>query len=416
MLDAGLTGFLTAAIGLLSLLCVCLFVFGRLGAGPVVAFLIAGLVLGQINPLPTETAHQLHEIADLGVVLLLFAIGLEMTPPQLRDLGRDAATLGLPQIAASAVLIGGIVFWQAARWETAVVLGLGFSLSSTIVVLQILEDRGELHAFWGRKTFAILLTQDLAAVPFLVLISALAGRGASGGAAPLWYWAVLEAVAVVVGIVALGRFVLTPILAAAERQGNEAALICTTFLAVFAAALASEQAGLSMALGTFLLGATLSASPLGHRLATIVEPAKNALLALFFLTIGASVNLEVVAASWLPLVLNTVVILVLKFAIVFGLARLSGILVPDALRMASALPQCGEFGFVLFAAAQAGGLMTPELSALASVLIAISMLATPLLMRLVAEPQPAGAQDGPRTRLGRVRSSFSIYSLDREQQ
>ena len=106
-------------------------------------------------------------------------------------------------------------------------------------------------------------------------------------------------------------------------------------------------------------------------------------------------NLEVVAASWLPLLLNTVVILVLKFAIVFGLARLSGILVPDALRMALALPQCGEFGFVLFAAAQAGGLMTPELSALASVLIAISMLATPLLMRLVAEPRPAGAQDSP---------------------
>jgi glutathione-regulated potassium-efflux system ancillary protein KefC len=146
-----------------------------------------------------------------------------------------------------------------------------------------------------------------------------------------------------------------------------------------------------MALGTFILGATLSASPFGHRLAEIVEPAKNSLLALFFLNIGASVNFEIIAASWLLLLVNTAAILVLKFAVVFALALLSGILVPGALRMALALSQCGEFGFVLFAAAQAGGLMPPELSALASVLIAISMLATPLLMRLVAEPRPAGA-------------------------
>ena len=155
-----------------------------------------------------------------------------------------------------------------------------------------------------------------------------------------------------------------------------------------------------MALGTFLLGVTLSASSFNHRLAAIVEPAKNTLLALFFLSIGASLNLETVAVSWLPLLLNTVAILVVKFAVVYALALLSGILVPDALRMALGLSQCGEFGFVLFAAAQTGGLMTPELSALASVLIAISMLATPFLMRLVAEPRPAVADRRIGRRLG----------------
>jgi len=395
--DAGLTGFLTASVGLLGLLCVCLFLFGRLGVGPVVAFLVAGLVLGQIKAIPAETVHELHEIADLGVVLLLFAIGLEMTPSQLRGLGRDAATLGMPQVAASAALIGGLVFLQADRWETAVVLGLGLSLSSTLVVLQLLEDRQELRSSWGQKTFAILLTQDLAAVPFLVMIPIMGGRGIDHGSASTWYWAVFQAVLVVVGILAIGRFVLTRLFAAATRQANEPAFICTAFLAVFAAALASEQAGLSMALGTFLLGVVLSASPFGHRLAAIVDPVKNTLLALFFLSIGASLNLEVVAASWLLLLLNTVAILVLKFAVVFALARLSGILAPDALRMALALSQCGEFGFVLFTAAQASGLMTPELSALVSMLIAISMIATPFLMRLVAESRPGGARDGPAT-------------------
>jgi Kef-type K+ transport system membrane component KefB len=157
--------------------------------------------------------------------------------------------------------------------------------------------------------------------------------------------------------------------------------------------LASGQAGLSMALGTFLLGITLSVSPFGPRLSTIVEPVKSTLLALFFISIGASLNLEVLAASWLPVVLNTAAILVLKFAVMFALALLSGILVGDAVRMALALSQCGEFGFVLFAASQAGGLLTPELSALASVLIAISMVATPLLMRLV-EPRPEGQRAG----------------------
>jgi Kef-type K+ transport system membrane component KefB len=391
LLHAELTAFLIAAVGLLSLVCVCLFIFGRLGTGPVVAFLVAGLTLGRFRDLPSETVRLLQEFAELGVVLLLFVIGLEMKPLQLRGLGRDGVTLGVPQIAVTAVVIGGVVFWQSAPWKSAVVLGFAFSLSSTIVALQLIEARRELHSSWGRKTFAVLLAQDLAVVPLLVMVSAMGERSIDNGSASLWYWAVFRAIVVICGIVVLSRFALTRILAAADRQANEPAFICAAFLAVFAAALASEQAGLSMALGTFLLGAALAASPFGHRLAATVEPAKNALLALFFLGVGSSLNLEVVAASWLVLLLNAVVILAVKFAIVFVVAMLSGTLAPDALRIALALSQCGEFGFVLFAAAQSGGLMTPELSALASVLIAISMLTTPFLMRLAPKARPASA-------------------------
>ena len=391
MLHAELTGFLIAAVCLLSLLCVCLLVFGRLGAGPVVALVFAGLVIGQLHALASDTVRHLHQIADLGLVLLLFVIGLDMSPPRLRALGRDAATLGVPQIVASAAVIGGLVFWQSASWQSAIVLGLALSLSSTIVALRLLEDRGELHSSWGDKTFAILITQDLAAVPFLVAISTLAGVSGDNGSALPWYWLVFLAVIVISGIIVLGRFAVTRVLAVATRQANEPAFICATFLAVLVAALASGQAGLSMALGAFLLGITLSVSPFGPRLSTIVEPVKSTLLALFFVNIGASLDLEVLAASWLPVVLNTVAILVIKFAVMFALALLSGILVRDAVRMALVLSQCGEFGFVLFAASQAGGLLTPELSALASVLIAISMLATPFLMRLVEPHQKAGA-------------------------
>ena len=187
---------------------------------------------------------------------------------------------------------------------------------------------------------------------------------------------------VIAGIIVVGRFMLGHILAGALRQNNEPAFVCTTFLAVLGAALASEQAGLSMALGTFLLGGTLSASPLGHRIATSVEPAKSTLLALFFFSIGFTVDLEVVKTFWVMLLVNATVIMGLKFIILLVVAFSSGVVYRDALRIALALSQFGEFGFVLFATAQAGGLMTPKLSVLASVLIAVWMSATPFLIRL----------------------------------
>ena len=373
------SSFLAAAIGLLGFVSLCLLVFGRLGIGSIVAFLVAGLLVGMIHDLPDESVLALREFAELGVILLLFLIGLEMKPSQLSRLGRDAISFGLPQIAVSAGVIGVYAWLVLARWDTAVVLGLGFALSSTIVVVQILQDRDELHLSWGRKAFAILLAQDLAIVPFLLVVSLLTERGAGGGGSAVWVWASLRAVVVVAAIVVVGRFVLTRILALATRQQNEPAFVCVTFLAVLAAA--SERAGLSMALGTFLLGATLSMSEFGHRIAMTVEPVKTTLLALFFLSIGLSVDLQVVAQSWAPLLLHTAVILVIKFSIIFALAFCLRLPLAEGLRLSLALAQCGEFGFVLFSTAQSGGLMTAQLTALASMLITISMLATPFLVR-----------------------------------
>jgi glutathione-regulated potassium-efflux system ancillary protein KefC len=319
-------------------------------------------------------------------------IGLEIQPSQLRRLGGDAAALGVPQIVLSAVAIGLYAWWKFGSLEMSAVLGLSLALSSTIVVVQLLTDRNELHSHWGRKAFAILLAQDFAVVPVLLVVSLLAGQDAGAQPATHWSWAILRAAIAVVGIVVLGRFVLTRILAVAARQQNKPAFSCVTFLGVFAAALASEQAGLSMALGTFLLGTTLSASSLGHQIEMTVEPFKNLLLAVFFLSVGMSIDFDVVGPAWTTLLLSTVVVLGLKFAIVFGLALARRVVMADALRLALALPQCGEFGFVVFGAAEAGNLMSAEASALASVVITISMVATPFLLRLGGAPsaeQPA---------------------------
>jgi Kef-type K+ transport system membrane component KefB len=394
--------FLAAATGLLALISFCLLVFGRLGVGPIVAFLIAGLIVGQIGALPAESVQALREFAEIGVTLLLFLIGLEIQPSQLRKLGRDAITFGAPQILVSAGVIG-IYFWGVVpvipTWETAIVLGLGFTLSSTTVVVQLLKDRNELHTPWGEKAFAILLAQDVAVVPFLVAVSLLGQQDAGGGSNPLWLWRMVRAIVVVVGIPAVGYLALTRILAVAVKQQNEAALTCVTLLGVLAAAFAAEGVGLSMALGAFLLGTTLSISPFGDRIATSVEPIKNILLGLFFLSVGLSIDLQVVASAWAPLLLNTLVIVVLKIGIVLLLALVGRLQRSDAVKLSVALAQCGEFGFVLFAAAQARGLMSPSLTALASILITISMLGTPFAVRYGARwadslPQIRGQPEG----------------------
>jgi len=241
------------------------------------------------------------------------------------------------------------------------------------------------------------LAQDLAIVPLLLLISFMAKREGASSAGRPWLWAVAWAAVAIVGIIVGGRYLLPRILAIAEKQKNAPAFSCISLLGVLAAALASVSVGLSMALGTFLLGAVLSMSPFGHRIAAIVEPVQSTLIALFFLSIGLSVDLQIVSQTWAPLLFNVVVILLMKFVVVFGLALVLHVEKGDALRLSLALAQCGEFGFVLFGAAQTGGLFAAERTTLASVLIAISMLAAPFLVRLgdrLLAGRTAGAPHG----------------------
>lgn len=194
-----LVSFLASATGLLALISFCLLVFGRLGVGSIVAFLIARLVVGQMRDLPPASVHALQEFAELGVILLLFLIGLELQPSQLRNLGRDAIRFGAPQITVSVGVIGIYIWGVYATWDTAIVLGLGFTLPSTAVVVQLLEERNELHTSCGEKAFAILLAQDLAVIPFLLVVALISGRVTAGGTDTPWLWATTRAIIVVVG-------------------------------------------------------------------------------------------------------------------------------------------------------------------------------------------------------------------------
>jgi glutathione-regulated potassium-efflux system ancillary protein KefC len=376
-----IVAFISAATGVFGFLSITLLIFGRLGIGSIVAFLVAGLVIGYFRDIPAATVLALREFSELGVILLLFLIGIEMKPPELRRLGRDVIAFGTPQIVLTAAVVGGYFWLRSANWTTSTVIGMGFALSSTTLVVQILKDRGEFESNWGRKAIAILIAQDLAIVPFLLAVSLLADQSDGAVADASWLRAGLAAAVVLAAIIAAGRLVMPRLLAVASGQRNTPAFACVTFLGVFGAALASETAGLSMALGAFLLGATLSTSLYRSEIESVIEPCKGVLLALFFLSVGLSIDLRVVGEVWASLLVSTAVVVGIKIGVVIAIALALRHTLPDALRLSFVLAQCGEFGFVLFAAAESRNLMSAELTALGSVLISISMLATTFLMR-----------------------------------
>jgi glutathione-regulated potassium-efflux system protein KefB len=377
-----IVAFMVAATGVFGFLSITLLVFGRLGIGSIVAFLVAGLVIGHFRDTPAATALALREFSELGIILLLFLIGIEMKPRELRYLGRDVIAFGIPQIVLSAAVIGGYFWLLSANWATSTVLGMGFALSSTTIAVQILKDRGEFESRWGRKAIAILIAQDLAIVPFLLAVPLLSDQSDGAAAGASWLRAGLTAAVVVAAIIAAGRFVIPRLLGVASGQRNMPAFVCVTFLGVIGAALAAEIVGLSMALGAFLLGATLSTSLYRPEIESVIEPCKGVLLALFFLSVGMSIDLDVVGEAWPSLLVSAVVVVGMKVGIILAIALTLRFALPDALRLSFLLAQCGEFGFVLFAAAQSRNLMSAELMALGGVLIGISMLATTFLMRL----------------------------------
>jgi glutathione-regulated potassium-efflux system ancillary protein KefC len=371
---------LTAITLLLAITSLSLLAFGRLGLGMVVAFIGAGILLGQFTDLPQGTVSTLREATEFGVVLLLFLIGVELEPKELNRLGRDVAIWGTAQILFTGLLIGIYAWLVVGKLNASIIIGLGFALSSTTLVIQMLKDRGELDSPWGRKALAILIAQDLAIVPLLLLVPLLAeSPGANSDRS--WLKQLPIAIAALVVIVVIGRFVLPRLLRLAENQKNDAAFSCLTLLSTAAAALISHTVGLSMALGAFLLGLTLSISPYRHKIVKIIEPGKGLLLSLFFISIGLSLDLRIFYSDWFRILLHTSVLLTLKMVAMFVVAIVARLSAPDALRLSSVLSQSGEFAFVLFAAAISAG-PAPYDGALYSALIILSMLATPFLMHL----------------------------------
>jgi glutathione-regulated potassium-efflux system protein KefB len=355
----------------------------RFGLGSILGLLVAGVLIGPHFPGPSVTSEvdDLRHFTELGVVLLLFVIGLEMHPRRLWDMRRTLFGLGSAQILTTATVLTLLFRPWVDSWVVALLIGMALALSSTALVMQHLYEQQELATRHGQTAFSVLLMQDLAVVPMIALMPLFAESAPLPVGASLWQQ--LLVVAGMLALLLLAGLVLVPrLLDWLARQYNREAFFLTTLAAVFMAAWAMEEAGMSMALGAFLMGMLLSGSRYSLQIQASVEPHKGLLMSLFFVAVGMSVDLGVLAQAPLSFALHLLVLILVKIAIIYPLCRLFGTGRAVALRVAFLLGQAGEFGFVLFGAAKALDIIDDRLFALAVALISISMLLTPLLTRL----------------------------------
>ena len=364
------------AVALLGSAVVAVPIFKRLGLGSVLGYLAAGVAIGPFGVGLFQDSAAILNVAELGVVMLLFIIGLELKPSRLWSLRRDIFGLGLAQVAACGALIfaGGILV--GLNPQTAFVAALGLAQSSTAIVMQLLEERGDVATPWGQKIFAILLFQDLAIVPALTAVALLAPGHASADAPP-----VIAKIGVALGavlvVVLAGRYVLNPLFRVLASAKAREIMTAAALLVVLGAAEVMQLGGLSMAMGAFLAGVLLSESSYRHELEADIEPFRGLLLGLFFLGVGMSIDLGLVAANWWLVLASVVGFMALKIVGVYAVARIRG----DhrtGLRLALFLSEGGEFAFVLYATATAAAVITTEAGAILTAIVTVSMAVAPL--------------------------------------
>jgi len=348
----------------------------RLGFGSVLGYLAAGIIIGPFGfRFIRDPEHILH-FAELGVVFLLFIIGLELQPSRLWVLRRMVFGLGSAQVFLSAIVIGLLAWAYGFTPTAAAVSGLILALSSTAFVLQLLAEKKQLTTSHGRAAFSILLFQDLAVIPLIALLP-LIGSGASDGFDPLSVGIMLAAIA---GLIFGGRYLLRPILRIVAGTNMPEIFTATALLVVIGAALIMQLAGMSMVLGAFIAGMLLADSEYRHALEGDIAPFKGLLLGLFFIAVGMSVNIGLLLQEPVTILLIVAVLMFAKAAVLFPLARMFGLCdTRSAMSLAAVLSQGGEFAFVLFALVAREHIIDRLLIDKLILGVAVSMMLTPLV-------------------------------------
>lgn len=376
--------FVYSAVLLLIVASVSVAVTRHLGLGSILGLLIAGVIVGPHTPGPfvTTEVDGVRQFTELGVVLLLFLIGLEMKPRRLWELRRLLFGLGSLQVVLTAVAISIYFRPFLQSWSLALLIGSSFAMSSTAFVVQMLRDQGEVASKHGHVAFAILLMQDLAVVPLLAAIPILANADPlSLGPLPLWE-RVVEAIGMIAAVTLGGRFLAPRILDFLARRNNREGFFLVAMAAMFIAALVMEHAGMSMGLGAFLMGMMLSTSRYSLQIEASIEPHKGLLMSLFFVAVGMSVDVGALTPHPLEFGMHVLAIIAIKVLVLYGLCLSFGTGQATALRVAFMLPQGGEFGFVVFGAAKALHLIDEHLFAMGVAAISLTMLLTPILSKL----------------------------------
>ena len=354
--------------------------FRRFRLGAVLGYLTAGVVIGPWGLGLIHEVENTMQFAELGVVLLLFVIGLELQPSRLWVLRKPVFGLGSAQVAVTALIVGLIAVACGLSVTAACVVGFGLAMSSTAFVLQVLAERHQLTTRHGRAAFAILLFQDLSVIPLLALLPLVGADAPPSGIHP--GLGILKAVAIIAAIVAGGRYLLRPIFRLIAASKVPEIFTTATLLTVIGTALLMTSAGLSMSLGAFLAGVLLADSEFRHELEADIEPFKGLLLGLFFITVGMSANLGLLREHAPGILAATFGLITVKAAVVYGIGRLSHHDAASSRGLSVALAQGGEFAFVLFNVAAGGRLIDQALADSLTIVVTLSMAMTPIVFML----------------------------------
>ncbi|PSW43537.1 glutathione-regulated potassium-efflux system protein KefB [Photobacterium leiognathi] len=373
--------FLVLSVVFLSAAIIAVPLAQKLGLGSVLGYLIAGIIIGPWGLALISDVDAILHFSEFGVVLLLFLIGLELNPKKLWQMRKPILGLGGSQVVITSIVIAGIVMsftglLPTITWRDAAVIGMGLALSSTAIALRVIEEQQLSGSDTGKSGFAVLLFQDIAVIPMLALLPALAGG--EGGSWNDAVWMLGGIALLLVG----GHFLLRPLFRYVVMSGVRELFNVAALLLVLGIALIMQAFGLSMALGAFLAGVLLAESEYRHELEIAIEPFKGLLLGLFFISVGMAVNLGLLWQYPLQILAAVLALVAVKGGVLYLLARIFGVREKSRSQMAAILSQGGEFAFVLFTAARTEGLLDGQLLAFLLVVVSLSMMTTPLVLTL----------------------------------
>lgn len=382
-------GFLFQAVIYLGAAVICVPIAKRLAMGSVLGYLIAGILIGPfvLGFIGHEGKDIMH-FAEFGVVMMLFLIGLELEPSHLWKIRKQIIGIGLSQVLITTAIIMGLGIAASLIWQSALAIGFAFAMSSTAIVLQSLKEKGLMKVSSGQFSFAVLLFQDIAVIPILAILPLLvflpiinSGEVHSGAIEELPKWLQTGAVLAAVGaIVLIGKFAIVPLLRLIAKTHMRELFIASSLLIVVAIALLMQQVGLSPALGTFLAGVILANSEFKHELESDLEPFKGLLLGLFFISVGASIDFQLMYQHSATIALVTCAVICIKAIVLFFIGKKAKLSLDQNLIFAVGLSQVGEFAFVLFSFIGSHNILTQDQTDMMMAVTALSMTLTPLLL------------------------------------
>lgn len=351
-------------------------IFKKLKLGAILGYLTAGVIIGPQVLALVDHPHTLLHYAELGVVLLLFLIGLELEPQKLWKMRNDILVTGGSQLLISAIAVGLVLHFLADfSWLVSAIIGLSLALSSTAFAVQLLTEHNILKSPPGQKAFSMLLMQDLAVIPILLLVSSFSTI-ANASSPPWWI-----TVAAIIAVLVIGRYLVNPFLHVISKHGSQEVMTAAALLIVIATAMGMQQTGLSMGMGAFVAGMLLANSSFRHQLETEIAPFKGLLLGLFFIAIGMNLDLSLLATKPVSIISSSIVLIAIKAAIIFTILRLGKQSTIDSMRVGLMLSQGGEFAFVVLAQAAEGHILTTQTANEATLIVGLSMaLTAPLVI------------------------------------